>query len=112
LSEVVKKLGLLKFLQISNIDIILSKKLPANLYEAVLCAIFLDSNILEAKKFINYTLGGLMSTFSNFKLKDAKTEFQEIAQSKNIQFEYRLLERSGADNDPRYLTALYVEGKP
>ncbi len=85
------------------------KKLESNLFEAILCAIYLDGGLSSAKKFV---LTALSQQFSNAtSVVDFATELQEYCQANKLLFEYKLVGQDGAENNVRYHYELYVDNK-
>lgn len=87
-----------------------SRKIEANLYEAVLCAIYLDGGMNQARKFVMRTLKKSMDNTAVVK-KDSKTLLQEYCQERKWQITYRRESRSGPDDKPRFVYSLWVNGK-
>ncbi|MCH5157000.1 MAG: ribonuclease III [Clostridiales bacterium] len=114
LSKIVDKLDLTQYLQIvsghgANGE--LSHKTQANLYEAILCAIYLDGGIAPAREFVLRTIGENIRTVQDTLKKDAKTLLQEYCQKHRYTLEYKSVGRSGPDNKPTFKYALYINGK-
>ena len=89
----------------------LSRKLEANLYEAVLCAIYLDGGLDAAREFILRTLKKRLDEVGQNLKKDYKTTVQEYCQDKKLSLEYREESRSGPDNKPTFCYSLWIDGK-
>ena len=114
LSKIVDELGLVQYLQIVNgsgANSELSHKTEANLYEAVLCAIYMDGGVSCAREFVLRTMGNSLKTASDTLKKDAKTLVQEYCQKYRYVLEYKSVGRSGPDNKPIFKYALYINGK-
>lgn len=114
LAPIVDGLGLTKYLRIvtaSNSE--LSEHLCADLYEAILCAVYCDGGYLASKSFVLNTLSPMLSSVKSNKQKDSKTLLQEYCQGcKPIKkLKYVLAERIGADNNPTFIIDLYVDDK-
>lgn len=115
LRPVVDSLDVIGFLQVAdgsrNIKSV-SKKIKANLYEAIVAAIYLDGGFEAVKAFVLRTLSDSLQAIDESEQKDAKTLLQEYCQSlrpKKV-VSYVLSERSGTDNDPTYKYDLCVDG--
>lgn len=115
LRPVVKKLGILDDLlvygtaaKIQN----LSRKIEANLYEAVLCAIYFDGGLDAATKFVMKTLKRGLDNVLRGEKKDYKTRVQEYCQQKHLSVEYQLEIKTGPDNKPNFTYSLLVDGLP
>ena len=114
LSKIVKALGLTQYLQIANgsgANSELSHKTEANLYEAILCAIYLDGGVCCAKQFVLRTMGDSLKSANDTLQKDAKTLLQEYCQKHKYTLEYKFVARSGPDNKPTFEYAIYINGK-
>lgn len=114
LAPIVDNLDLAKFLRIiSTPNAELSEHLCADLYEAVLCAIYCDGGYLAANSFVLNTLSPMLNSVKSSKQKDSKTLLQEYCQScKPIRMlKYVLAKRIGADNNPTFIIDLYVDDK-
>ncbi len=84
----------------------------ANLFEAVVGALYLDAGLAAAKEFLNRTLlvdaRGLAST----ELKDPKTALQELVQgSEPIHPQYHLVSVTGPDHSPTFTVEVLVRGE-
>ena len=72
----------------------------ADMMEAVLGAVFLDSDFEEARKVVVKLWNSDIDKII-YKKKDAKTRLQEIVQSRTDQLpNYRLIKMTGEDHDP------------
>lgn len=69
----------------------------ADVFEAILAAIYLDSNYNEAEKFVMSQLGKAIENGCKGKIlyTDYKTELQEIAQANDIKIEYKHIKEEG-----------------
>ncbi|MBQ9706643.1 MAG: ribonuclease III [Clostridia bacterium] len=114
LRPVMEKMDILKYLQVSEgASKIrkLSKKIEANLYEAILCAIYLDGGLEAARQFVLRTLSESMDQAINLIKKDYKTILQEFCQQKKWSVNYQFVDKTGPDNNPLFKYALYIDGK-
>ncbi|MBQ8873096.1 MAG: ribonuclease III [Clostridia bacterium] len=114
LRPVMERLDILKYLQVSEgASKIrkLSKKIEANLYEAILCAIYLDGGLEAARQFVLRTLSESMDQAINLIKKDYKTILQEFCQQKKWSVNYQFVDKTGPDNNPLFKYALYIDGK-
>jgi ribonuclease-3 len=114
----ISQMGLIDYLLIGNkslntdISSGKNKKLYADLYESVLCAIYLDGGINEAKRFIYDTLSKelneavLCVDFRNY-----KTTLKEAGEKRRFNIEYVLDRREGTDNAPVYYYSVLIDGK-
>ena len=92
-----------------------SKAILADMVEAVIAAICLDSDIFTAKKFIISNFEKIIRyAINSDNLKDYKTTFQEYAGKKGInKIYYQLVEETGPDHEKKFVFELYavVKGK-
>lgn len=89
------------------------KAILADSVEAVIAAIYLDSGIEEARKFIIENIKDLIEYAShNVGLKDYKTVLQEKLQvNGDIKIEYKIIGESGPDHDKTFTAEVSCEGK-
>ncbi len=87
--------------------------LLANLYEAILGAIYLDSGYEECLHFVERTLLKKIKRIVNEKLFiDPKTKVQEIMQRKyRITPTYEILKEEGPDHSKSFTVALFMSDK-
>ena len=114
LRPVVNKMNIMQYLQVANGSgkiKKLSRKIEANLYEAILCAIYLDGGIRAARNFVMYTLKDTMLNAGNIFVKDSKTLLQEYCQKNKLSIEYRFVDKHGPDNTPEFKYELLIDGK-
>ena len=113
LKPVVDKLGIVDSLLVVDGSKIrsISSKIAANLYEAVLCAIYLDGGIAAARQFVIRTLKNRLDDVGQNLKKDYKTTVQEYCQEKKLSIEYREDGRDGPDNKPTFRYSLWIDGK-
>lgn len=86
----------------------------ADVFEAVLAAIYLDGGLSEAEKFVERQLGKAISDGCKgiFLYTDYKTELQEIAQSRDKSVEYRLVKEEGPAHLRVFTVCVLYGGKP
>lgn len=113
LSKIVDKLDLVQYLQmVSGVSVgELSHKTEANLFEAILCAIYLDGGMSCAREFMFRAMSDSLQDVGKTPKKDAKTLLQEYCQKHKYTLEYKSVGRSGPDNKPTFRYALYINGK-
>lgn len=114
LYPIVDKLGLMPYLLVANnsgANGELSHKIAANLFEAILCAIYLDGNLDSAREFVLRVMGASLQNAASTLKKDSKTLLQEYCQKNKLSIEYRSVGREGPDNKPIFRNALYIDGK-
>ena len=112
LSVWAKKIKLDKFILISkNEDLNFARQresLLCDSFEAVIGAIYIDSNFENTKKFINKFL----SLEQTVELTDYKTSLQELVQAQFQTLpEYKVIKEYGPDHDKKFEIAVFVEGK-
>ncbi len=113
LKKAVRKLDILQYLLMSQSSERIrkqSKKIEANLFEAVLCAVYLDGGLASATKFAVDCLKVYMDDIDNENVVDYKTILQEYCQRERREIRYVELSRSGPDNKPSFHYALYLDG--
>jgi ribonuclease-3 len=105
LIEIVQKTQLLECLSLPKDFFVSGKKVPsaiADMLEAIVGAVFLDSNFETAQKVI-VSLWGKNLTSIFHKEKDSKTQLQEMLQSRSEELPvYKLLEIAGEPHDPLF----------
>lgn len=81
--------------------------------EAVIAAIYLDSNLENSEKFIIENLKNKIEQESkNVGMKDYKTVLQEELQKKgNIKIEYNIIKEIGPDHDKKFISEVKVKDK-
>ena len=112
LRPIVDKLGLISYLRVANgvSSVQNSRKIAANLFEAILAAIYMDGGMRPARKFVLDFLSEPISNAGKV-LKDDKTRLYEYCQLHRYAIEYKLLERCGPDDKPKFRYALLIDGK-
>ncbi len=85
----------------------------ADSVEAVIAAIFMDSGIEEAKRFIIENLKDEIENASkNVGQKDYKTVLQEELQKHgSVKIEYEIIEEKGPDHDKTFVSEVKCDGK-
>jgi ribonuclease III len=117
LAEVGKSFGLEKFVLLSRgeakdtgraRDVIL-----ANAMEALIGAIYLDSNYKSVKKFVNdFVMSHLEEVIKGGLYKDPKSTLQEKTQEKSkVTPVYKVTSETGPDHDKLFTVGVYVGGK-
>ncbi|MGN0782279.1 MAG: ribonuclease III [Christensenellales bacterium] len=117
LSEAVKNLGLERFLLISNAQALSTEnakiKLFANLFEAVLCAVYLDGGMQAAEKFVfSHLKKSLRAAVAGGGCaNDFKRVLLEYCQAVHTEPEYAEEDKSGPPHDPRYVYSVRINGE-
>ncbi len=85
--------------------------ITSDVMEALIGAIYLDSGLEQAKRFIDRFV--LVETREKERLlNDSKTRLQEYVQKYKKDFRYELIEESGPEHDKLFLIEVVVDGKP
>ena len=115
LSTITKQLHFDKYMKIGKALTSVSDALMADLYESVLCAIYLDGGLAPAKEFVyKYVIVNKDNVERVIeKDKDYKTMLQEYLQSLNPQpkLEYILVKSESINNKSHFTMALMIDGK-
>ena len=90
-----------------------NKAILADSIEAVIAAIYLDSNLENAEKFIITNLkDAMLADSKHADEKDHKTALQERLQEHgNVKIEYRIIEEKGPDHDKYFVTEVLCDEK-
>lgn len=116
LHQVAVKLELGKFLITSRgegFGHVKNKAILADAVEAIIAAIYLDSNIEEAEKFIVNNLKDSIELASqNVGIKDYKTVLQEKLQTNgNVKIEYVIISEQGPDHNKQFVAEVLCDDK-
>lgn len=116
LAEESKRLGLSKYVFVSKGEketVKTSNYILADLFEAVLGALYLDSGITACRKYLTKELFYKCDDIvKNGKLKDAKSLYQEYAQDElGITPHYKLIKTEGPDHNKSFTVGLYLGNK-
>ena len=117
ISEAARRLNFLDYLRISKGERKSSgraqEQILANVFEAVVGAIYLDQGYQSAAKFIEQNVISLLpNILETGTWIDAKTRFQEhIQMTQNQTPVYRILTADGPDHDKTFLVGVYVDDK-
>lgn len=116
LFDVAEKLKFAKYIKLGKSQLKsggVSKPILADMVEAVIAAIYLDSNIEVVSKFILHNLKDNIyyATHSQY-LQDYKTLYQEKVQAEGVrEITYELISESGPDHDKVFEIELLADGK-
>lgn len=107
-----KKIKLDKFILVSKSEELNFARqrdsLLCDSFEAVVGAMFLDSNFEQIKKFI----GKFLVLKQDINLVDYKSSLQELVQAKFQTLpEYKVVKESGPDHDKKFEVAVFIENK-
>ncbi len=86
--------------------------LLADTVEAIIGAIFIDRGIGSAEEFIKDTLLSEVAKKASEPLKDAKSQLQELVQSKGLPApKYQVVEETGPDHSKKFVIEVIVKGE-
>lgn len=88
--------------------------LLANLYEAIIAAVYLDGGIEPVRKMIQESFEGDFGAINRYDLlfHDYKTALQELAQGRALALpDYLVVEESGPDHDKRFVVEVRVSAE-
>ncbi len=115
LSLVAEQLGVEEFLYMSRgeskeVNSKARQSILANALEAIIGAIYIDSDYDTAATFIHKNIISKLAHILKYKLYlDAKSRFQETAQEQEgITPEYKVLEESGPDHKKHFVVGVYL----
>ena len=86
----------------------------ADTFEAILAAIYLDSNIDEAKKWVLRNFEKTIESSTTIDFKNYKSELQNYFQKRDKGTEvvgYKLIDRTGPDHEPVFTVEAVYKGK-
>lgn len=112
-SKFIQKNNLINFLQCHNFNPQKSTNVMGDLFEAIVGAMLLDSDLEQCKKFIYKSLEFSDSLIKDLqsKTKDYKTELQEFLQeSGSLNLNYKLIEKTGPAHMPQFTMAVEIDG--
>lgn len=113
LSDIIDKLGLATIYSKYALSA-MTINVKGDLFESLLCAIYLDGGLAPAKKFVidNIDLTKQAIACENEKIVDYKSPLQEYLQGKGItDFAYKTLGQSGPPHNPTFEVALFINGE-
>jgi ribonuclease-3 len=83
----------------------------ADMVESIIAALYLDSGIDEARRFIMETVLSDVVITEAHRSADYKTELQELVQQRpNRHISYELVGESGPDHDKRFVFTVSIDG--
>ncbi|MBQ0017416.1 MAG: ribonuclease III [Clostridiales bacterium] len=111
LSAIIEQMDILKFLHCGNFNPNSSKNVKCDLFEAILGAIYKDSDFNTAKKFVikklQLTKQHVLTQMQN--IVDYKSKLQEFVQiSGKNDIEYRMIGKQGKANCPEFEIELLI----
>ena len=117
LYEIAKRHNIPKYIKLGNCEYAINghavKSISADIIEALIAAIYFDSGIENAEKFIIDNLKDTIEVASkNIGNKDYKTVLQEKMQIHgNANIEYKILNEIGPDHNKTFISQVSVNGK-
>lgn len=114
ISKCIDRLDLISYLRSYNFNPNNSEGVKCDLFEAILGAMYLDSNFDVCYKFVlknlKYSVGLIQKLMKEGH--DFKTKLQEFVQkTSNEHMEYKLLSKTGPSHMPVFKVAVVVNGK-
>ncbi len=86
----------------------ISPSIKADIIEAIIAAVYLDSGISKAKKFTFSIIN--IGNFKTMKDSDYKTQLQEFVQSKKQKLSYKVISRQGQSHEPLFEVGAFLNG--
>jgi len=97
LAKIAQEIGLSNFIRTGKGEKLEGSSIPGNAVEALIGAVFLDSNYLKTNKVLNRLLKkNLLTLEENADLKDPKSKLQEHLQKRNLQLPSYSLKQKGS----------------
>ena len=97
LTEIAQSIGLPNFIRTGKGESLEGNSIPGNAVEALIGAVFLDSNYSKTNKFLNKLLKeSLLTLEESADLKDPKSKLQEHLQKRNLQLPSYSLKQKGS----------------
>ena len=85
----------------------------ADMVESIIAAIYLDSGLEEARRFILDKLLSRAEISADHRSADYKTELQELVQRKSDQYiSYEMIGQSGTDHNKQFRFRVSINGIP
>lgn len=84
----------------------LSASIKADMVEAIIAGVYLDSNFVKAKKVVLSMIN--LGNYKTMKNSDYKSQLQEMAQSRKQKVKYKLLSKEGKSNSPVFEVGVYL----
>ncbi len=113
LKRVVAKMGIMEHLMMSgnaSRNISKSKKMEANLFEALLCAVYFDSSIEGVTNWTLMWVKQFLDNVNSIDSVDYKSRLQEICHQHRQDIAYHEVMRSGPDNNPIFHYNVLIDG--
>lgn len=110
LASAVKALGLERYLLIGRSLVTVTDAVMADLFEAVVGAIYLDGGMEPARKFVLSALSDVISSGRSARM-DYKSMLYELSQEQRFDVEFVEVGKDGPDHNPTFTCAVLVNGK-
>ena len=113
-SQYIFNKGLINFLKCHNFNPKNSTNVMGDLFEAIVGAMLIDSDLNQCKKFIYKSLAYSKELIEEVqsKTKDYKTELQELLQKNgSLKLEYKLINKTGPAHLPQFTIAVFIDEK-
>lgn len=78
----------------------LTKSIKCDMFEAIVAAVYLDSDLEQCEKFILNNI--FVENINQIELLDSKSKLQEFAQANKMSVEYKLIEQTGESHNPTF----------
>lgn len=103
------RIGITNYVLMGNgQDINSDSKIYADVFESLIAAIYLDSNMMSATKFVQRFIIDVKSD----NVKDYKTELQEYVQRRRGNtLKYEVIKTAGTPNNPLFSSRVIINGK-
>ena len=89
-----------------------NQSLLADTIEAIIGSLFIDGGVEKAGEFINANILSKMADIEKLPLKDSKSAFQEIVQSKGLPApKYQVVKEEGPDHAKQFTIEVVVDNK-
>ena len=97
LTKIAQSIGLSDFIRTGKGESLEGNSIPGNAVEAIIGAVFLDSNYSKTNRFLNKLLKqNLLTLEESTDLKDPKSKLQEHLQKRNLQLPLYSLKQKGS----------------
>lgn len=109
LAEYAKKIGYIPFIKVGHGQLgNVNDTIVADIFEAILGAIYLDQGFAAAKKYINEVVIPYIESGEQF-FDDYKTVLQEMVQTDKKSIEYRLVKEDGPAHDKTFEVDVIID---
>ena len=109
LFEYAKELDLVNYIKVGNSITVANKTVVADVFEAVIGAIYLEKGLDTVKDFFNKLIVPYIESEADF-LHDYKSTLQELVQTDKQSVEYRLVKDGGPAHKKYFIVEVVVDG--